>query len=54
MIMGTCVGLANIRERLVQAFGDRQTMEMRSAAEGGFSVIIEIPLVLEDQPKVAA
>lgn len=54
MILGTGVGLANIRERLFQAFGDRQTMETRSAAEGGFSVIIEIPLIVEDQPRVAA
>ncbi len=54
MILGTGVGLANIRERLVQAFGDRQTMETRSTAEGGFSVIIDIPLIVEDQPKVAA
>ena len=46
--------IANIRERLFQAFGDRQTMETRSAAEGGFSIIIEIPLILEDQPRVAA
>ena len=54
MTLGTGVGLPNIRERLVQAFGDRQTMETRSTAEGGFSVIIEIPLLAEDQPKVAA
>jgi LytS/YehU family sensor histidine kinase len=54
MTLGTGVGLPNIRERLVQAFGDRQTMETRSTAEGGFSVIIEIPLIVEDQPRVAA
>jgi LytS/YehU family sensor histidine kinase len=54
MTSGTGVGLPNIRERLVQAFGDRQSMETRSTAEGGFSVIIEIPLIVEDQPKVAA
>jgi LytS/YehU family sensor histidine kinase len=54
MTLSTGVGLPNIRERLVQAFGDRQSMETRSTAEGGFSVIIEIPLIVEDQPRVAA
>ncbi len=54
MTLGTGVGLPNIRERLVQAFGDRQSMETRATAEGGFSVIIEIPLIVEDQSKVAA
>ncbi len=54
MTLGTGVGLANIRERLVQAYGDRQSMETRSTAEGGFSVIIEIPLIAEDHPRVAA
>jgi sensor histidine kinase YesM len=53
-ILGTGVGLANIRERLAQAYGDRQTMETRSTAEGGFSVILEIPFLAEEQPKVAA
>ena len=54
MTLGTGVGLPNIRERLVQAYGDRQSMETRSTAEGGFSVIIDIPLIVEDQTKVAA
>jgi signal transduction histidine kinase len=54
MTLSTGVGLPNIRERLVQAFGDRQSMETRSTAEGGFSVIIDIPLITEEQPKVAA
>jgi len=52
--MGTGVGLANIRDRLAQAYGDRQSMETRSTPEGGFSVIIEMPLNVFDQPKVAA
>ncbi|MBO9574387.1 MAG: histidine kinase [Sphingobium sp.] len=54
MSLGTGVGLPNIRERLAQAYGDRQSMETRSTAEGGFSVIIDIPLIVEDQTKVAA
>jgi signal transduction histidine kinase len=48
----TGVGLANIRDRLAQAFGERQSMDMRSTPEGGFSVIIELPLLAEDQLKV--
>ena len=47
------VGLANIRDRLFQAFGERQSLETRSTPGGGFSVIIEMPHVTEEQ-KVAA
>jgi signal transduction histidine kinase len=54
MSVGTGVGLANIRERLVQAYGERQSMETRATPDGGFSVIIEMPLILEEQTKVAA
>ncbi|MET0239207.1 MAG: histidine kinase [Sphingobium sp.] len=50
----TGVGLANIRDRLAQAYGERQSMDVRSTPEGGFSVVIELPLILEEQPKVAA
>ncbi|SCW49796.1 Histidine kinase-, DNA gyrase B-, and HSP90-like ATPase [Sphingobium faniae] len=50
---GTGVGLANIRDRLIQAFGERQTLETRSTP-GGFSVIIEMPLNLDEPSKVAA
>jgi len=52
--LSTGVGLANIRDRLVQAFGERQSMDVRSTPEGGFSVVIEMPLLIEDQAKVAA
>jgi LytS/YehU family sensor histidine kinase len=52
--LSTGVGLANIRDRLAQAYGERQSMDVRSTPEGGFSVIIEMPFVLEEQPKVAA
>ncbi|HEX8388514.1 MAG TPA: histidine kinase [Sphingomonas sp.] len=44
----TQVGLANIRERLVQAYGPNHRFETRSAPAGGFSVEIEIPFQLED------
>jgi signal transduction histidine kinase len=49
--ISTGVGLANIRDRLVQAFGERQLMETRSSPDGGFSVLIEIPLVTEEQTR---
>jgi sensor histidine kinase YesM len=52
--LSTGVGLANIRDRLAQAFGERQSMDVRSTPEGGFSVVIEMPLLIEEQPKVAA
>ena len=50
---GTGVGLANIRDRLIQAFGERQSFETRSTP-GGFSVLIEMPLNLDEPSRVAA
>jgi len=50
---GTGVGLANIRDRLIQAFGERQSLETRSTPSG-FSVQIEMPLNLDEPSKVAA
>ena len=50
---GTGVGLPNIRDRLIQAFGERQRFETRST-QSGFSVIIEIPLNMDETSKVAA
>ncbi len=50
----TGVGLANTRDRLAQAFGDRHRFETTSPAEGGFSVIIELPLMMEQPPSLAA
>ncbi|USI74431.1 sensor histidine kinase [Sphingomonas morindae] len=46
------VGLANIRERLAQAYGPRHSFEAHPLAEGGFSVRIEIPA--ESVPKEIA
>lgn len=54
MTKGTGVGLGNIRDRLFQAFGERQTMETRSPPEGGYSVIIEMPLITAEPSRVAA
>ena len=39
----TGVGLANIRDRLAQAYGARQRFEAQPLADGGFGVTIEIP-----------
>ncbi|OYX65542.1 MAG: sensor histidine kinase [Sphingomonadales bacterium 32-64-17] len=39
----TGVGLANIAERLSQAYGDDHRLTIETPAEGGFTVIIEIP-----------
>jgi sensor histidine kinase YesM len=46
--LSTGVGLANIRERLVQAYGPNHSFDTRSMPAGGFSVDIEIPFQLED------
>jgi signal transduction histidine kinase len=46
--LSTGVGLANIRERLVQAYGPNHSFDTRSMLAGGFSVDIEIPFQLED------
>jgi len=49
----TGVGLANIRDRLVQAYGVDHRFDTQSNPEGGFSVIIEIPYQT-DRTKEAA
>ncbi len=48
------VGLANIRDRLAQAYGPDHRFETRSTPAGGFSVEIEIPYQLEDVNREAA
>ena len=55
--VSTGVGLANIRNRLAQAYGEEHRFEIRTPPEGGFTVIIELPYeVLEagDPPPFAA
>jgi len=49
----TGVGLANIRDRLSQAYGAEHRFETESNKEGGFSVTIEIPYQVEaaEEPK---
>ncbi len=48
--LSTSVGLGNIRERLVQAYGPDHRFETGSAPGGGFRVEIEIPYQLEAPP----
>ncbi|MEA3067908.1 MAG: two-component system, LytTR family, sensor kinase [Sphingomonadales bacterium] len=45
----TGVGLANIRDRLSQAYGGAHRFETRQNERGGFSVIIEIPYETGDK-----
>ena len=50
----TGVGLANIRDRLAQAYGDDHRFDAKSKQGGGFGVIIEIPFQTAEQSKEAA
>ena len=45
----TGVGLANIRERLAQAYGNAHGFTTRKNEHGGFSVIVEIPFQSGDE-----
>ena len=45
----TGVGLANIRDRLSQAYGGAQRFETKQNDKGGFSVILEIPFETGDK-----
>ena len=49
----TGVGLANIRSRLQQAYGENHLFEIRTPAGGGFTVIIEIPFERAISPEDA-
>ncbi|MBX7458669.1 histidine kinase [Qipengyuania sp. 1NDH17] len=50
----TGVGLANIRDRLAQAYGDDHRFEIRSPESGGFTVIIELPHEFADEVEPSA
>ena len=52
--VSTGVGLANIRDRLAQAYGDDHLFEIRTPPEGGFTVVIELPYEREAPPEAAA
>jgi signal transduction histidine kinase len=45
----TGVGLANIRDRLAQAYGADHSFETQTNADGGFSVTIEIPYQIQSE-----
>jgi sensor histidine kinase YesM len=47
----TGVGLANIRDRLAQAYGADHRFETQTNMNGGFGVVIEIPYQIESEEK---
>jgi signal transduction histidine kinase len=49
--VSTGVGLANIRDRLAQAYGAAHRFETLDPPDGGFAVIIEIPLERRDMAR---
>ena len=51
--VSTGVGLANIRDRLAQAYGEDHRFEIDNPPEGGFTVTIEIPYELYQDPEAA-
>ena len=50
----TGVGLANIAERLAQGYGDNHRFDIETPAEGGFTVIVELPYELDDEEQGTA
>ncbi len=50
----TGVGLANIRDRLAQAYGPDHRFDSGNAPDGGFVVTVEIPMVVDAQRTEAA
>jgi len=49
--VSTGVGLANIRDRLSQAYGERHRFETIEPIEGGFAVLIELPAERQPTPE---
>lgn len=49
----TGVGLANIRSRLAQAYGEKHRFETTSNPSGGFSVYIEIPFETAEETETS-
>lgn len=52
--VSTGVGLANIRDRLAQAYGEDHRFETMEPPEGGFAVLIEIPFERREVPSAPA
>jgi sensor histidine kinase YesM len=53
-VSSTGVGLTNIRDRLAQAYGEDHRFEIRTPAEGGFTVVIELPYEVAEEEGQAA
>ncbi|MDE8653819.1 sensor histidine kinase [Novosphingobium album (ex Liu et al. 2023)] len=51
--VSTGVGLSNIRDRLSQAYGEKHRFETIEPPEGGFAVVIEIPVERREAPEDA-
>ncbi|RVU05098.1 sensor histidine kinase [Novosphingobium umbonatum] len=51
--VSTGVGLANIRDRLAQAYGANHRFDTFEPPEGGFAVTIEIPFEKRDNPSAS-
>ncbi|MEY4237549.1 MAG: hypothetical protein RL339_150 [Pseudomonadota bacterium] len=52
--VSTGVGLANIRDRLAQAYGEMHRFETMEPPEGGFAVLIELPFERREPAAVPA
>ena len=50
----TGLGLANIRDRLAQAYGENQIFETTNRPEGGFQVVLELPFEAREFPPAFA
>ena len=53
-LVSTGVGLANIRDRLAQAYGVEHRFETMEPPEGGFAVLIELPFERRQAPAQSA
>ncbi len=49
----TGIGLANIRDRLAQAYGENQRFDISNRPEGGFQVVLELPFEAREPAQTA-
>ncbi len=49
----TGIGLANIRDRLAQAYGENQRFDISNRPEGGFQVVLELPFEARERAQTA-
>ena len=49
----TGIGLANIRDRLAQAYGENQRFDISNRPEGGFQVVLELPFEAREPAPLA-